>query len=58
LRSSADALVKEVISLVYFMRGSIQYDDMFMKTYYERKQIEEFLESRLEIESKKMFAVY
>lgn len=58
LRKSADNLFDEIIALTYFMRGAIQYEDMFNCTFYERRRIEQFIENRLKIEGKKTFPVY
>lgn len=51
-------LVKSVIQLVYFMRGSVQYDQMMNMSLIERDMINEFIEARLEAESKKMYPIY
>jgi hypothetical protein len=51
-------LIKSIVQLVYFMRGSIQYRDMMDMSLIERDIINEFIESRLESESKKMYPVY
>ena len=48
----------EIIQLVYFMRGSVQYRDMMNMTLIERQAISEFIEKRLEAESKKMYPIY
>ena len=50
--------IKELIQLVYFMRGSIQYDAMKELTYVERQEVSEFIEKRLKDEAKKMYPVY
>jgi hypothetical protein len=51
-------LLEEVIQLVYFMRGAIQYRDMMNMTMVERQAVSEFIEKRLELESKKMYPIY
>lgn len=51
-------LIKSIVQLVYFMRGSIQYRDMMDMSLIERDIVNEFIESRLEAESKKMYPVY
>lgn len=51
-------LIQEVISLVYFMRGSVQYRDMMDMSKFERQSIQEFIEKRLDAESKKTYPVY
>jgi len=58
MTNSSRALIKSVIELVYFMRGSIQYDDMMWRTPFERDMFAEFIRGRLERESKKDFPVY
>ncbi len=58
LEGDARALLREVTELVYFMRGSVQYDDMLRRTYAERQIFQDFVRERLEAESKKMYPVY
>lgn len=50
--------LKAITQLVYFMRGSIQYRDMLDMTFIERQCVSEFIETRLEAESKKMYPQY
>jgi hypothetical protein len=52
------SLVVSMISLVYFMRGAISYDEMMWRTYAERVLIKEFLDERFEIEKKNAHPVY
>lgn len=40
------------------MRGSIQYGDMMNMAAVERQAVAQFIESRLEAESEKMYPVY
>lgn len=58
MRKETRGLLKEVISLVYFMRGSIQYRDMMTMTPVEREMISDFIKDRLEQESNKTYPVY
>ena len=58
LNGSVKEIIKSVVQLVYFMRGSIQYDDMMWRTPLERDLISEFIKDRLEGEAKKQFPVY
>jgi hypothetical protein len=58
MRKETRDLLNEVVQLVYFMRGSIQYDDMLMRTPGEREIIADFIKSRLEQENEKMYPVY
>lgn len=51
-------LVKSFISLVYFMRGAITYDQMMWRTFAERVLIKEFLDERFEEEKKNPHPVY
>jgi len=53
LKGSSAKLIENVIELVYFMRGSIQYDDMMYRTPGERDLISDFIERRLKVESKR-----
>lgn len=43
----------EAIDLVYFMRGSIQYFDMYETTYHERQRMAMFIDKRLKDEGEK-----
>ena len=40
------------------MRGAVQYDELFNRTFAERQIFEEFVKDRLETEGKKMHPVY
>ena len=40
------------------MRGSISYNDFMFMTYVEREAVSDFLEKRLESESKKSNPIY
>ncbi len=51
-------IIKSVVQLVYFMRGSIQYNDMMNMSFVEREIISNFIEERLENENKKMYPNY
>jgi hypothetical protein len=51
-------IILNVISLVYFMRGSIQYESMLNLSFYERQVISDFISKRLDSESEKMHPVY
>ena len=51
-------IITNCISLVYFMRGAVQYEDMLMRTFAERRLMSDFIENRLEIESKSMSPNY
>lgn len=58
MRRNTELLVKDVIQLVYFMRGSIQYHDMMFMTYVERQLVSEFIKERLERERDKPNPIY
>ena len=51
-------VVKSILQLVYFMRGSIQYGDMLLLSHAERDMINDFIKERLEAEGKKIHPVY
>ncbi len=51
-------ILKSLVQLSYYMRGAIQYDEMFNRTFAERQIFEEFVKDRLETEGKKMHPVY
>lgn len=51
-------IIKSLIQLVYFMRGSIQYDSMKNMTMMERQEVGTFVEERLENEGKKAYPNY
>jgi hypothetical protein len=58
LRESSRALIQGVIQLVYFMRGSISYDEMMQLSHGEREMISEFLKKRLEVEAERLHPNY
>lgn len=58
MNSVVSKTIKGIIQLVYFMRGSVQYRDMMEMTFIERQQVSDFIETRLEAESKKMYPQY
>ena len=51
-------IIRSIIQLVYFMRGSIQYHSMLNMSLVEREEIGDFIEKRIEQESKKMYPIY
>jgi len=53
LKQDIDNLILNITELTYFMRGAIQYDDMFDMCFLERQKVSEFIEKRLEVEKKK-----
>lgn len=44
--------------MVYFMRGSVNYEEGYNMSPYERRLVFEFIEERLEAEGKKMVPIY
>lgn len=58
MRKDVNGILKSIITLVYFMRGSISYNDMMNMTYVERELVNDFISERLEQESKRMHPVY
>lgn len=52
------SLLKSLVQLAYYMRGAVQYDELFNRTFAERQIFEEFVKDRLETEGKKMHPVY
>ena len=57
-RNDVNTTIKSIIQLVYFMRGSVSYNDMMNMTHAERTLISDFINDRLESESKRMYPVY
>jgi ribosomal protein S3AE len=51
-------IIKSITQLVYFMRGSVQYNHMMNMSLVERQIINEFIEERLEAEGKKVYPIY
>lgn len=58
MRTEVRGLLKEITGLVYYMRGSIQYEDMIMRTPVEREIISEFINERFEQEKNNPYPVY
>jgi len=52
LEREAETIIKSVVQLVYYMKGSIQYDDMMFRTPGERDIINDFLTKIAEAEAK------
>lgn len=50
LRKESRGLLKDAIQLAYFMRGAVQYRDIFSITPPERELMSEFIRERLEQE--------
>ena len=58
LEAQGKGILKSCVEFSYFMRGAIQYRDFMELTPMERKLISNFLDTRMEIEGKKMHPVY
>lgn len=58
MQAEVGKIVDSVIELVYFMRGSISYDEMMVRTHAERSRMAHFLRERMESEAKKPHPVY
>lgn len=57
-RREVNGIMKSVIQLVYFMRGSISYNEMMQMTFVEREMVGDFIKERLEQESKRSHPNY
>lgn len=58
LEKTAESIIESAISLSYYMRGAISYDDMLERTPGERASIGKFVGERLDSEKDKMHPVY
>jgi predicted esterase len=58
MRDDIAKTIKSVIQLVYFMRGSISYNDMMNMTQMEREMVNDFISERLAQEAKRANPVY
>lgn len=55
----SELLMENVISLIYFMRGAVSFEEMMCQvTPGIRQQMSDFIDKRLDAERKKMFAIY
>lgn len=53
LSRETSQIIEQIVELTYFMRGSIQYNDMLHMSVPERTAVHDFISKRLEIELKK-----
>lgn len=53
LNKGSENLINSAIHIAYYMRGGIQYDDVLDRTYYERAQMIEYINKRIEYEIEK-----
>jgi hypothetical protein len=58
LQNDARRLVDAIISIVYYMRGAISYEEMMRRTPGERERFSSFLDKRFEQEKKNPHPVY
>lgn len=58
LQQEGRGLVKEVVQLVYFMRGAVSYEEMMYRTPAERQEMADFITERLDQESKNPYPNY
>lgn len=53
LNEGSRNLLRSAIHISYFMRGSVQYEDVLERTYLERSEMLEYINKRLQYESDK-----
>ena len=58
LQDEVRNLINQVINIVYFMRGSIQYESMLNRTPAERQLFADFISRRFEVEKDNPFPNY
>ena len=58
LAAQSKQIIKSIIELIYFMRGSLSYEEAMAMSPFERIEVSEFVNKRLEQEGKKSFPVY
>lgn len=58
LRRESERLIDSILTLIYFMRGSISYSEAMNMSYAERELVGKFIEKRLEVERKNPYPVY
>lgn len=58
LQKEATNLIDGIISIVYFMRGAISYEELMRRTPGERDRISAFLDKRFETEKNNPHPVY
>jgi len=58
MRAEARSLLEEAVQLAWFMRGSVQYEDIKNMTPIERDIVKEFITNHMEQIKKHQFPVY
>jgi len=53
LRKGSKNLIQSAIHISYFMRGSIQYEDVLERTFFERNEMINYINDRIKNESQK-----
>jgi len=53
MQSIREGLLDEAISLAYWMRGALSYEQVLNMTRFERQRVSHFIEKRLEMEKNK-----
>ena len=54
LEKGIDNLVSQAISITYYMRGAVQFEEIFERSYYERQKMADFIKKHLESEQNKV----
>lgn len=52
MRNDIDGIIDSTIDLCYYMRGSIGYEEMMLRTPGERQRIHAYINNRLEHQNK------
>lgn len=55
---NVEDLIEGIVSLCYYMRGSVTYEEMMGRTSGERKVIQQFVKKRLDSQKDSMHPVY
>ena len=58
LQRDSERLFDNILTLIYFMRGSVSYTEAVNMSYAERQLVFRFVEKRFEIEKKNPNPVY
>ena len=58
LTGEISGIVDSIIELCWFMRGSISYEEMMLRTPGERQMIGKFIEKRLESQKNSPHPIY
>ncbi len=58
LRRESERLIHSILTLIYFMRGSLSYSEAMNMSFAERELVAKFIEKRLDVEKKNPYPVY